>query len=331
LSSQEIWVIAKIIQKRLQDCTIEVLSDARLIASQISGKLCVIVLSNLPDNLAQILRGRQVDTIYSVNHLLLENYTTDGYVLSLAQLIDQCDPYIILGSSASDTDDYMPRLAAHINSPLVTGCIQVSVDQNHTLQFIRPSHLNKIFNTITCSGKPPYMATIIPGVIGIEPSIGEHIPEVRYFSPNLLKDNIRISPIATIKGNPDTIDIREAKIIIAGGKGACKLSAWNLLEYLAKLLGASIGGTRMALDQNFIIKDRLIGQTGKCIHSDVYIAAGISGAYYHLLGVNADHLIAINLDRFAPIFSFCKLGIVGDLNQIIPAFCRLMEKYSRYK
>jgi electron transfer flavoprotein alpha subunit len=326
LVSRDVWVIAKINQNELLDCTIETLSEGRLLANSLSGKLCAIVFGDQGDISAEIFQGRKVDRVYLVNHSLLKEFTTEGYVETLSQLVSEHLPFIILATAASDSDDFMPRLAARINSPLVTGCIQVTVDDPLTPQFIRPSHANKVYKTITCSRKPPFLATLLSGVIGTAPSSDDDVPEIMTIVPDLSSDSIQMTNLSTIQGHPDTMDIREANIVIAGGKGACTLSAWKLLEDLADVLCASIGGSRMALDEKFIKSDRLIGQTGKYITPSVYITAGISGAYYHVQGVHADLFMAINTDRYAPIFSVCKFGFVGDMVQILPILINLIRQ-----
>ena len=326
MALQDIWVIAKFDGPKLKDGTIEVLSEGVNLTRASNGHLCAVVFGNPDCDLIKAFFGRGVKRIFSVNHPLLDVFTTDGYVYSLTQLITHYQPLIVLASAESDTEDYFPRLGASLKVPFIPNCVQVEFDQTNSPQFTRPTHQNKVYRKISCPGASFFLATLIPGVIGYSPPSGDSHPEVIDFIPELQKPLIRTKLLNTILGDPETIDIREADAVVCGGKGACNSNAWKLLLELAKLLGASIGGTRMALDSKYIGPERLIGQTGKSIHTVLYFAIGISGAYYHLQGLHTDHLISINSDRFAPILSQSKLGVIGDLNQIIPALCKILEE-----
>jgi electron transfer flavoprotein alpha subunit len=261
-----------------------------------------------------------------VEHPLLLDYSTDGYVRTLEQLILDYEPHLVLISATPYGQDFAPRLAARLRASIVTGCVSVKLNRQGDLQFVKPIYNDKVYSTILCASKPPFFATIRPGVIGVEPPGRTSQPEVITRVPDLSEEMLRTRSVKFIPGDPKRVDLREAERIVAGGQGVNKES-WCLVTEAAERLGASVGGTRMAVDKGYCGNHRMIGQTGKRVKPKFYLAVGISGSEYHLRGVDTECLIAVNHDKNAPIFDRCNLGVVGDLRQILKAlFARLKQK-----
>jgi len=165
-----------------------------------------------------------------------------------------------------------------------------------------------------------------PQVLDLDDPLDHHNPEVIQ-----VEDQVTSHPYSRvldfIPADPATIDLTEAEIIVAGGRGVGSAENFSLLQELADLLGGSLGGSRVAVDYGWISSNRQIGQTGKIVAPRLYIACGISGAIQHQMGIkDAQKIVAINIDRNAPIFKIADVKIIGDLREVIPAVCRQLRE-----
>lgn len=332
MTSGAVWVIGEQAEGVLRECTLEVLGEGRRLADQLDERLEVILIGDHMTGLVDGLAGHRVDRVYLVEHRLLASYNLDGYVAALEELIADQAPFLVLINDTPNGGDFAPRLAARLRTSLVTGCVIIKLDQQREVKFIKPTHQGKIYSTITCSitaekeKQIPYLATIRPGAIGVDPPGDFKPPEVIRWKPQIKTELVHTRTVQYIKGDPKQIDLREADLIVAGGRGVDDSQGWRMIEELGEILGASVGGTRMATDMGLISSDRMIGQTGKNVKPKLYFAAGISGEYYHLRGIDSELIIAINKDRNAPIFIQSKLGIVADLREILPDLCRKLSQ-----
>jgi electron transfer flavoprotein alpha subunit len=263
--------------------------------------------------------------IYILDHPRLDEYHAETYASAFAQAMDNFKPTLLLASSSPQTLDFFPRLAARLAAPILTGCTQVS-DHNGCIEFTLPAYAGMASAILTCSAPPPYLATLLPASAGMPALIPAVPPEVIHFSPRLDDVQILTQRLSQTLGNPTNIDLAEADVIVAGGRGAGEAQDWLLLERLARALGGALGGTRPALDAGYIQRSRMIGQTGKNVRPRLYLAAGISGSTYHLRGVNAEHLLAINYAADAPIFKSCQCGVSGDLRLVIPELLKHFDE-----
>jgi electron transfer flavoprotein alpha subunit len=308
----------------LKPCTLEILTAGREIAKSLHSSLGAVVLGqDLEEDIILALSEHGVEDIYLVEHTLLENYNTDGYVAALAGLIQSFQPFLVLLSATPDGQGLGPRLAARLNANIVTNCVSVKVNRQNELQFIKPTHQEKVYSTISCVSQTMTIATILLGVIDSDTPKQSSDPKVTRWEPRIPPEAIRAMHIQTIPGEPSQIDISEAEKLVVGGKGVGNSGNWQLIEELAECLGASVGATRIATDMGLCAKQRMIGQTGKRVNPLLYLAVGVSGSIYHLKGIEAKHMIAINSDANALIFDHCQLGIIGDLQEILPI---LVEK-----
>lgn len=320
-----VWIVAEYDEHGLRPCTVEVISEGRDLADRLGGSLSVIILGYNLTQYVESLSRRNVDQIYLVEHPLLADYNPDAYVTALADMVTEHQPYLILISATPNGKDFSPRLGVRLQAGIVTGCVSVKLNRQGQLQFTKPTYQGKVYSAITCSCGPPYVATICPGVIGIEPPGPISHPEVIRKNPDIRPEVLKVRYLETIPGDPSRIDLREAEKIVAGGGGVGDKETWGLIEASAESLGASVGGTRLAFDKGFCKRTRLIGHTGKRVSPKFYLGAGLSGSNYHLRGVETDCLIAINIDQEAPIFDHCQLGIIGDLHKVLPALIRKLR------
>jgi electron transfer flavoprotein alpha subunit len=267
------------------------------------------------------------DKIFVLEHNLLEPIFTSHRIDALAPLLRQHNPLITFCSATLDGQDLAAGLAARLGWELVSGCVWVKAGPDNLPRFIRPVHAGRAQQTISLTPGNACITTLLPGQIGVaQPAASRHA-EIIYVSPEI-QDTGRVRLTGILPGDLQHIDLREADRVVAGGRGASDPKSWRLVEDLAEALDAPLGGSRLALDAGRIPTERMIGQTGKEIAPHLYIAVGISGLLHHLGGVHAHHLIAINNDRSAPVFRQSTLGILGDLNQILPL---LIERLSQAK
>ena len=215
--------------------------------------------------------------------------------------------------------DLAPRLSARLETGLTADCTKLEISEEMEFLMTRPAFGGNLMATITCSEHRPQMSTVRPGVMQKMDRIAGRKGEVISFTAKFDTSKFKVRLVETVKEQKNKIDITEAKILISGGRGVGNQNGFDQLSKLAHVLKAEVSASRAVVDAGVITHDRQVGQTGKTVRPDLYIAAGISGAIQHLAGMEeSDFIIAINKDKHAPIFGVADLGIVGDVNKIIP-------------
>ncbi len=331
--SNDVWVVAETDRDGVRDCTLEAVDEGRRLADGLLGSLVVVALGGLaPDARLARLSGWNIDQIIAVEHPLLERYTTGGYAAALTGLFRDRPAGVVLMSATPFGQDLAPRLAARWGARFFGDCVIARLTAQKELRFVQPTHQEKIYTTFTCPLEGTAVATLRPGAIGVEKVTSPRAarqPEIICWQPKIEADAVRVQVLDEIPGDTKRVDLATAERVVAGGKGVGVKENWQAIEALADALGAAVGGSRQAADLGLIPRSRMIGQTGKSIRPRLYVAAGISGVYHHLGGVNAENLIAINTDRSAPIFASASLGILGDLNEILPRVARRLSQAPR--
>ncbi|MBT3362170.1 MAG: electron transfer flavoprotein subunit alpha/FixB family protein [Chloroflexi bacterium] len=315
---RDVLVIAEQHEGELHDVSLELLSEGCRVADELQGELCAVVLGNNVGHLTQPLAKHGADKIYSMENPLLVDYSGEFYTDALSDFIGDLTPKIILCGATSVGSDLASRIAARIGIGLVSNCISIKIDQNDLL-FTKATHGNQVHTTFKCASQPQ-IATFEPGALEVKKiGIAKKI-ETMNVAASLNPDKQKSKVTGTIQTDLTAMDLSEADVIVAGGKGVGSADNFRLLEDLAYALGGCVAGTRMALDAGWIPSDRLVGQTGSIVRPKLYIACGISGALHHTLGMkNSKTVVAINTDANAPIFRIADVGIVGDLLDVIPS------------
>lgn len=328
--NKEIWVFAERKNGEVLETSLELICEGRRITSLLNGEFVVILMGRDVAPVAKTLDVYGMDRVLMIDHENLSSYHPEVYAAVLAGIIKACDPEFFLMSETILTRDMAPRVAASLRTGLASGCDKLQVEKNDLL-LTRLTHRKKIHTTISLTGNRPRMATVTPGIAKIKktkPSEGFTIdaidPAEFAFSE---EERIRITRF--IKADPKTIDISDAEIIVTGGRGAGDENGFALVEELADALNATVAGSRVAVDNQWITKERQIGQSGKIVSPDMMISCGISGATAHTFGMrDTGTLIAINKDKAAPIMKMADLGVVGDMKEILP---ELIKKINRIK
>ncbi|UCD83389.1 MAG: electron transfer flavoprotein subunit alpha/FixB family protein [Deltaproteobacteria bacterium] len=325
-ASRNVWVLAEYRDDELLEVTLEMLGDARQLANKLGSQVEVILPGVKTEGFVPQLGQFEADRVYQIEHPLLEHYSTDAYLKVAVELVQKHQPSIFILPGTPNGQDLASCLAARLRTPLVSDCVILKVDDKGQLEAVSPGYGDKIYIRIACSGQP-LLITLRPGVVGVEKPKKGREPEVVKVAPELNSQDVRTRLVDYIPGDPRQIDLVEADRIVGGGRGVGGPEGFQLLEKVADLLGAAIGGTRVAVDNRWIPFERQIGQTGKTIAPKLYLTAGISGASHHLLGAkDSEVIIAINTDPNANIFKNAQLKVCADLHQVLPQLAAKLEK-----
>lgn len=330
----EVWALLEHDNHMLHEYSGELLGEAMELAHQFPDKqasvYAVILMApdaELPDLMPLSASG--IQQLLVLEHPQLAHYSTMGYVDALAWLIQHRSPTLLLASATPNGRDCFPRLAARSHVPLVTNALGLTL-QDDALLATRAIYDGRAYvQTQTMLHHRPALATLIPGVHGMV-SRAQQVSEpiVTRYTPEIAESNTmaRVRRVAVQAPSPEEVELDAAERIVAGGRGIGQQGFQELATF-AHQLGAAVGATRVATDQGWIEHARQIGATGKIVHPKLYIACGISGAAQHTSGMSESQtVIAINLDRSAPIFALADLGLLGNANEILPLAAKLLAE-----
>jgi len=318
-NKKNVWVFAEQREGELQPVVLELLSAAQQIAVDLDAQLTAILFGKDIKPLATVLAEYGAEKVIICDEPEFEIYQTEPYTQQLYALVTEHNPEVLFIGATHNGRDLGPRLASRLNTGLTADCTKLDVDaETKELLMTRPAFGGNLMATIICPNHRPQMATVRPGVFKAEkqPVANSEVITV----PSVVKSTDVLTEIVrVIKENSTEEDITKARIIVAGGRGLGKAEGFALLQKLADKLDGTVAGSRAAVDAGWIKSARQVGQTGKNVQPELYIACGISGAIQHLVGMNSSRIIvAINTDKDAPIFKTAHYGLVGDVYQIIP-------------
>lgn len=303
----------------IQPVALELLGKARDLADALGEKVVAIFPGYQIADSCQSLIAHGADQVICIDHIQLKDYLTEQYVQAITQVIETYLPSILLLGATTIGRDLGPRLAARITTGLTADCTKLEISEDRELWSTRPAFGGNLMATIVNSTHRPQMSTVRPGVMQKREPDATRAGEVINFEPKFDENKFRVRLIETVKEDKGKVDITEAKILVSGGRGVGCKENFEKLEQLANVLDAEVSTSRAMVDAGIMPHDRQVGQTGKTVRPNLYFALGISGAIQHLAGMEeSDFIVAINKDKFAPIFNVSDLGIVGDVNKIIP-------------
>jgi electron transfer flavoprotein alpha subunit len=305
----------------LKACALEAATKAREIAEKSGMDLNAVYIGRALEGQADKLKGFGIKKLFAYENENLTHYSSDGYVPIVRDLAQELDAKIIIGSASALGKEFCASVAARLGVELVQDC--VAVEWNDGLVAQKPVYAGKVVSNVRINSVPA-MVSIRPNVIPIEPS-GDDAPEIVNREMPQLDLRTVIKDVA--ESAAGTIELTEAKIIVSGGRGLGGPEHFPLLQELCDVLGAALGASRAAVDAGWIHHSHQVGQTGKVVSPDLYIACGISGAIQHQAGMRTSRtIVAINKDPEANIFKLCDYGIVGDLFDIVPVLTEEAKK-----
>ena len=328
---KNIFVFIEQRENTIQPIALELLGKARELADKLQEKVVAIFSGYGISSQAQTLIEYGADEVICIDAPELKNYITEPYTQAIYQVIDKYKPSIMLFGATTIGRDLAPRLSARLETGLTADCTKLEISEERELLMTRPAFGGNLMATIACEEHRPQMSTVRPGVMQKIDRMPDKKGEIISFKAQFDSSKFKVRLVEQVKEQKNKIDISEAKILISGGRGVGNQEGFNQLEKLADILNAEVSASRAVVDAGIIPHDRQVGQTGKTVRPDLYIAAGISGAIQHLAGMEeSDFIIAINKDKYAPIFGVANVGIVGDVNNIIPLLTeRLSHELSK--
>jgi electron transfer flavoprotein alpha subunit len=316
-----VWVFAEQRDGELQKIALQLLGEGRRIADKLGEELTAVLLGDKTDHMVSELAAYGADKVIVAEHPLLNHFTTDAYTKVICELANERKPEVIFVGATYLGRDLGPRISARLATGLVADCTSLDVDMenNKNLLMTRPAFGGNIMATIVCGDHRPQMATVRPGVFEKLARDTNRSCNIEKVTVNLTEDDIRTKSLEVVKVAEVLADIADANIIVSGGRGVGAKENFAVLEELATTLGGVVGGSRAAVENGWVDKSLQVGQTGKTVRPNVYIACGISGAIQHLAGMQeSDYIIAINKDASAPIMKVADLAIAGDYSKVLP-------------
>ncbi|MCJ7674185.1 MAG: electron transfer flavoprotein subunit alpha/FixB family protein [Sedimentisphaerales bacterium] len=324
----EVWVFAEQHNGHLEDTPLELMSKARRLADSLGVKLAGVLLGDTVKGLATKLVQYGADKVYVVEQPLLRAYQTNSYAKVMVELIHKHKPQIVLYGATTTGRDLAPRIASAAKAGLTADCTDLQIGDHQTakdgklhknlLFQVRPAFGGNIVATIINYDRWPQMATVREGVMPMPQPDVKRKGEIIELKTQLSQQDLPLEILAEQK-RPKKVDLKGARIIVAGGAGVGSKENFKLIWDLANCLGAAPAGSRAAVDLGFIDKDHQVGQTGTTVRPSLYIAVGISGAIQHQAGMSqSQKIVAINKDPEAPIFQIAHYKILGDLNEVVP-------------
>ena len=327
---KDVYVFIEQRDGKIQNVAFELLGEARVLADKLGEKVVGILVGHDMKGLAEECIAYGADEVLVADSPELEVYTTEPYAQAIHQIIEARKPAIVLFGATTIGRDLGPRLSARVGTGLTADCTGLEISDDRDLLMTRPAFGGNLMATIVCKDHRPQMSTVRPGVMRMRERDGEREGKVENVKINFNPAKFRVRVLETVKEAKDKVDITEAKVLVSGGRGVANSEGFDKLRELAREMDAEVSSSRAMVDAGVMSHDRQVGQTGKTVRPDVYFALGISGAIQHLAGMEeSEMIIAINKDKYAPIFSVADLGIVGDLQKIVPLLTERLA--SRHK
>jgi electron transfer flavoprotein alpha subunit len=324
--SKGVWFVAEPKEGKLEKVSFMLAGEGKTIATKLGEELAVVIMGHQIRDLAEQFGAFGVDKAFVIDDKRLEKYRGDSYVDALAQVVKQHNPSVVLFATTPMGNDLAPRLAARLRVGLIAHYTEIEVDSEKKLQARRPIQSGKAHVTVAPLRKP-LVATVDPQQLTLQKSPVAKNTQVIEAKIKLDPKSARTRLIDYLKADPCAVCVSEAEIVIGVGKGLACADNLKAVEELARILGASIGGSRRATDERWIVDERRIGLTGKTIAPKLYLICGISGAFHHTMSIKGSQLmIAINTDKNAPIAKIADLVIVGDMHKIIPELSKQLHE-----
>ena len=321
--SKKVLVLGEVREGSLRNVSFEAIAAAKTIAA--GGEVVGVLLGDAVAEVANELIAYGADRVVTVEHPHLKNYTPDGFGQAFLAVAEQEKPEAIVFGHTSLGKDLSPKVASRLQAGLISDVTEIEGEGESAL-FIRPIYSGKAFEKVKIKDGIVFV-TVRPNNIKPLEKDASRSGDVSALSVEIT--NLRTIIKEVVRKSTDGVDLSEAKVVVAGGRGVKSEEGFEPLKELARVLGGAVGASRGACDAEYCDYSLQIGQTGKVVTPDLYIACGISGAIQHLAGMsNSKVIVAINKDPEANIFKVADYGIVGDLFEVVPM---LVEEFKALK
>ncbi len=322
-----VWVVAEHYKKKIHNVSLQLLGKGRELADLLQVSLSLVILGTDFDDKLKEFSLYGMDEIIYIKSPILKDYYSDLYTKVITELVLENKPEIILIGATPTGRDFAPRVAKRLSAGLTADCtgLEINLETRNLLQ-TRPTYGGAIMATIRTPSSRPQMATVRSGIFKMPEKTKKNV-NIRKLEYKFKEKDSVLKIVKVISKTRNSVNLEDAKFIVAGGRGVGSKEKFRIIEELAEVLDAELGGSRITIELNWLDPDRQIGQTGKTVSPKLYIACGISGAIQHIVGMqNSDIIVVINKDPNAPIFNWAHYGIVGDLHEIIPVLIQEFKK-----
>ena len=326
---KNIWVYFEIYKGKAKNVGRELLNPGRMLADQTGQELVAVLVGKNAAEAAKEAIAYGADKAIAVEGPQFDEYNTEAYAFAMYELIQKYRPEVVLIGATNNGRDIGPRLACRLKTGLTADCTGISIDEESgKVAWTRPAFGGNLMARILCPNTFPQMGTVRPGVFEKPAADESRAGEIIREEIAVPEEEIRCRLIDHIASElKDKVDLENARVIVSGGRGMGSGENFAILKELADALGGEVGASRAAVDAGWIAYDHQVGQTGKTVHPEIYIACGISGAIQHLAGMSSSKIIvAINRDKEAPILKVANYGIVGDLFDVVPKLTAAVRK-----
>jgi electron transfer flavoprotein alpha subunit len=324
----KILVVTEQRQGKWNNASFETLVAAQQIAAATSSQVSAVAIGKGVAPLAAELAGKNVAEVLLVENDLLEHYTPDGYCAALQQVVESAKPDLVLFPHTYQVRDFAPKLAAMLGKGIVGDCIGFR-KEGDKLVFVRQMFQGKTAADVTFIGAGPWFASFQSGAFRadlLEAHAAGKAP-VNAVKVELKPEEIRTRPLELFKEAKSAVDLTQAPLIVAIGRGIKAPENIAQAEAVAKALGGEIAASRPICDEGWLPMERQIGSSGQTVAPKLYLPLGISGAIQHVVGMKGSRtIVAVNKDQNAPIFEIADYGIVADIFEIMPALAEELQK-----
>ncbi len=326
--SNDVWIVAEQKEGKLKKVSLELLGIGAKLTEKTGGSLSAVLLGQGIDSLTEELDGYGASKIFVCDSEALKDYSNEAYTKAIVDLVKAGNPSILLGGATALGKDLFPRVSGRLTTGLASDCVGLTINEEGLLLAERPVFAGKVMvDTITPEARPQ-MVCLRPNVLPV-PEKGSEKAEIEKVAVEINPQDLKATIKEMVKTAGEKIDLTEASVIVSGGRGMGSKEKFKVLEELASAFGegATVGASRSAVDSDFAPHDWQVGQTGKVVNPNLYIACGISGAIQHLAGMRTSkYIVAINKDPEAPIFQVADYGIVDDLFKVVPLLAEEVKK-----
>jgi electron transfer flavoprotein alpha subunit len=321
-----VWVFAEQREGAVAPVAFELLGAGRRLADELGAELSAVLFGATEQEAGELIRWG-ADTVFLCKDPAFAHFNDEPYAGLLSSLITTHKPEIVLAGATPIGRSFIPRVAARVRTGLTADCTSLSIDRGTgNLLQVRPAFGGNIMATILCPNHRPQIATVRPRVMKRSEYRDDRTGRIINVEAGGLSSRTKVTE--TVKEVSEVaVNLLEADVIVAGGRGLGDKKGFEMLSELAELLEGALGASRAAVDEGWIPYSHQVGQTGKTVCPRLYIACGISGAVQHLVGMqSSDIIVAINKNPEAPIFSVATYAIVGDVYQVVPALIKKIKE-----
>jgi electron transfer flavoprotein alpha subunit len=328
--NKTIWVLPELTSgEEISKASAGLLTGAKDIAERVGGAVTAIVIGDEFHDFSEVLDRYGVSRFYFFKDPLLKYFSAEAVAAALLPKIKEEKPWLFLLGDTVVGRELSPRLAAHLNTGLVTGCVKIDLSDPEKPLFYRPVYAGQLWQEVVLDNARTMLVTMDTTALNIRESSAAVSVKIEIIEAKLSPESIKTRHIEFLPAEFRKADVTEARTIVAAGMGAATDDLLPLVKELADLLEGAIGTTRPVVDGGKIPRERLIGQTGKMVGPELYLALGISGASYHVGGIqDSGKIVAVNRDSGAPIFRNADAGVVADLREVLP---KLIDRIKRAK